>query len=794
MLPLSLPPVVPPRALRVFPGRHPLVPAFAVAIAGILAVDFDAIRVVAAGAFAMTTVLALFRPARLPALALFGCFLLFSCIHAARLAAIDSFPLALALGSGEEVPVSGRGVVISGPGASVPSLQVRSLAIGEIETRCRHTLPVRLRGVREAGPYGSEILFSGVVRPLDPARAPGGFDAARFYFRSSGSLGRLSVDPGDRWEATGRNLGSPLVRSAHAMRAWMENALTHGTSEADRPHVGVILAMVLGAREKTPEEWEDSFRASGTMHLFAVSGLHVGIVAGLFLGMTTLLGIPIRRAVLIVIPLILFYALVTGLRPSAIRAALMLSIALSGFALLQRATLLNSLALAGLVLLAFDSQQVFLPGFQLSFAVLFSICLLVGPLEKAIHSPFAIDPFLPRRLAGPWRRGIDAGAHGFAASVAISTSSWIGSALPLLWHFGGISLVGIAANCIMVTLASGIVTIAAVSVISFGLSLSWVTACFNQLNLGLTACLTSLAGWFASAPGAYTHVGLPGETRAAAPLELHVMGTGGEGSVLLTNREKTGRLRHWLIDSGGLSTYRGQVLPLLRSQGVDRLDVLVLSHGDAGHIGAAPLVLTHFRPGFLLETPLPNRARNYSAIESAAERLRIARGTLEAGQAIPLDDSAEVRILYPEKHDLHSLADDRTLVARVEQGPWRFLLTFDAGFLVENELLSRGLDLRADVWIRGQHTTTPTGSAAFLDEIRPRVIVTSHGEFPVHERLAESFLERVRARDIDLIELDRHGMTTLRANDESLRIEPFLSPADRLTLRPTRDSGLPRAE
>ena len=125
--------------------------------------------------------------------------------------------------------------------------------------------------------------------------------------------------------------------------------------------------MALGARESSPEELEELFRISGTLHLFAVSGMNVAIIAGLFLGFALLFRIPRHYAVIIVIPFVLFYALLTGLSPSAVRAAVMLSTFLAAYAAREKPRLLNSLGLAALIVLLYDSQQLFLPGFQLSF-------------------------------------------------------------------------------------------------------------------------------------------------------------------------------------------------------------------------------------------------------------------------------------------------------------------------------------------------------------------------------------------------------------------------------------------
>ena len=92
------------------------------------------------------------------------------------------------------------------------------------------------------------------------------------------------------------------------------------------------------------------------MHVFAVSGLHVGIVLAFLWGLLRWLGVPRRYAVIVLIPAILFYATVTGLRPSAVRAAIMGSVVLLGFVAERKPRLLNSLAFAALLILALDKS------------------------------------------------------------------------------------------------------------------------------------------------------------------------------------------------------------------------------------------------------------------------------------------------------------------------------------------------------------------------------------------------------------------------------------------------------
>src|SRR5436305_12516653 len=110
----------------------------------------------------------------------------------------------------------------------------------------------------------------------------------------------------------------------------MQNALSRGLENS--PGVQTFLSgIVLGLRHQAPEDIEEPFQQTGSLHLFAVAGLHVGIVATLLWMLATLARLSRKTAPAIIIPLLFFYATVTGLHASSIRASTMASILRGGF-------------------------------------------------------------------------------------------------------------------------------------------------------------------------------------------------------------------------------------------------------------------------------------------------------------------------------------------------------------------------------------------------------------------------------------------------------------------------------
>ncbi len=701
----------------------------------------------------------------------------FGILHHQKLKEIDAFPLADALAAEETLKIRGTGWLskrpIRGERSTSGTLHIESLVIRGTEIRCNHQVPVWITGRTEDFRYGTTLSFSGVLSPLEPARSPGGFDPAAFYYRESGSLARLEIRAGDDLEILEETRGKRIVSIANRARDTLEQGLLVGVDSEEEAYARLVAAMSLGARENSPEDLEDWFRRSGTMHIFAVSGLHVGILASLLLGTLLAIGVPRRYAILCLIPLLFFYAVMTGLRPSAVRAAVMLAIFLGAFVVKEKPRPLNHLAFAALALLLFDTQQLFLPGFQLSFAVLLSISLFASPMQKWTAGPWLSDSYLPKSLHGPVRKIKDHVVSALTTAFAVSFVSWLGSLGLLVWHFQSFSPVGIVANLFLVPFVGIIVTISLASLTSYGLHLVWLTSFLNQLNVGAAVLLTSMAHFFAELPGAHRHAGRGLLERSSAEVvTLDIMGSRGELATLWGwQGPKESSRRYWMLDSGGERTYQQEMLPLLRSRSINGIEALILSHGDIGHIGAAPQVMTQLRPTLLLEPEGPNRSTVYPQIRSIRSKRNIESLVLQAGMRLRPNKDVVFHVLSPGLDASNRIADDRSLVLRAEVGKHSILFTSDIGFEIEKALLESGADLQSDLWIRGQHGETSSGLPSFASAVGARYVISTHADFPSSEAISSELRETLQELGFTLLTLDKTGVITLRITPEKIEIE-----------------------
>lgn len=234
--------------------------------------------------------------------------------------------------------------------------------------------------------YGDLLAFSVPVEAVPPPKNPEEFDY-RQYLERRGVKGRVYLKQGE-WANTGVNEGNPVYAFAYRFRDRMLLALQRcGVTEDE---FGVGAAILLGYDESLPAQVRQNFVAAGSMHILCVSGMHVGIIYLLASFILNLLGKGRRRFFirrLILLLLVWFYALLTGLSPSIVRSALMISFVLFGEMMHRKGFALNSIAASAFILLLIDPNNLFAIGFQLSYVAVVGIFMLQKPIYNLIYVP-----------------------------------------------------------------------------------------------------------------------------------------------------------------------------------------------------------------------------------------------------------------------------------------------------------------------------------------------------------------------------------------------------------------------
>ena len=417
---------------------------------------------------------------------------------------------------------------------------------------------------------------------------------------------------------------------------------------------------------------------------------------------------------------------------------------MGGFIIDRKVFNLNSLAAAAVLLLCWNTNELFATGFQLSFAVVGAIVLLADPVTQWFRRYTAPDPFLPRTLLPRSRRLADPVLLKLTQSASISLAAWIGSLVLLFWYFHLVTPVSLVANLIVVPIAFLILAVALLSIVSAPL-VPWLSVIFNNANWCLAKLVIAIVHLFAQLPAGHHYLPHPpGLGRAIAKITVLDLGAGAGVHLQTRNQD-------WLFDCGSQRSYKRVVREYLHAAGVNRISTLLLSHGDSQHIGGAAQLISEMRPGLLIDNPAPDRSSVHKHLRRVFQEQAADVNRPVQGEILAIADELTCSVLFPPRNFSRPMGDDQTLVLKIQSraGP-RILLMSDSGLATEKALLDSAADLRSDIIIKGQHHSGKSGSAEFLNAVRPQLIVATSRDFPRHERVDDQWAEELRARNVKL--------------------------------------------
>lgn len=587
---------------------------------------------------------------------------------------------------------------------------------------------------------GSLVRASGFYRPGERPTNPWEWDEAR-------QLERRGVG-GNLWVPEDRAVEELTPPPWWHLMAWGERGRRAIASEfvGILPNIderAVVLGITLGAREGMSEEALLAFRRTGSLHLFAVSGMHVGMMAGIFWMLLLPLPFSRRKLAWILLGLLLGYTVLTGAEPPAVRSFVMIGIVVFGLVLDRTPRILNSLSAAFVAMLLYDPNQRHDLGFQLTFCVVLAIVLIGLPLAKRLSFIGQPDPFLPADLVTPWQRRFWAGCRFATASLCFGLAANLGS-LPLsIHHFNLATPSGIFLGLALVPL-SWLILCVATGILGFlPWGATWVLQCLGWIAGMLASACLGLCAWAAALPGAWH---LPRHD-PPVPVEMHIFDLDRGGASALVRNQKTA----WLLDTGNPGHARRIVCNAALHLGTAPLDLVVHSHEDVQHRGGQEEIVK------LLGEPTLTWTR-----PRAPDRVAAA--------------SMELEVVFPPPGWAADRADDRAAVFRIAAEGWSVLWLGDAGFGSQKWLLEnkKHETLRADVLCVGWHGTDIGLLREFVAAVRPRLVIWHRWRPETLNPPGVNLREYLRENGIQLLEQSRTGALRLGFARDSLKVTPFL--------------------
>jgi competence protein ComEC len=554
----------------------------------------------------------------------------------------------------------------------------------------------------------------------------------------------------------------------------------------------LVAALVLARREGLDPSVRERFAVTGVAHLLAISGFHVGVVAGLLFALARAMGVTRPRAMLAATACAWVYVALIGFPDAACRAALIMACVALSRLRGHPPSRWGALACAALILLVLDPTRLGSPGFQLSFAGAAGLAAWSRAVATAIDG-------VGRRAVG--RRLPRAVTTALAAGVAATAAT-----LPVVaWHFERVSVVGIPVTLLVSPLVSlalpGAILSLLLDVLSAGAAdfIAGGVSLLLDALLGLTGAVSGLPWASASvtrttvlaASGGVllaAHVarrpGIGRRTRhrltvvyacaavVAWPVLVSVGSRGsfelwmidvGQGDAIAM-RSPSG---HWLLIDAGPPLSRGggmhPVVHALKARGVRRIDTLILTHADADHFGGALDVLEAFSVGRIVDPALPVPKQSYLDVAEEAARLGVPWVAARSGMEIGID-GVQVRVLHPddrviERERLRPApqveANASSVVLLVSWRGFRALLTGDAYVDVEQELASEVGDV--DLLKVGHHGSRTSTDSTFLAMVQPEIALISVGRRNRFGHPAPEVVRRLEAAGAQIRRTDREG-------------------------------------
>lgn len=410
---------------------------------------------------------------------------------------------------------------------------------------------------------GQTVELTGVIGPPPGPAAPGLLDY-RNYLKNLGIHHAMKVESTNEWrvlDPSGPNLRPPLKER---FTAWAQANLAKGLGPEDE-ELRLLWGMILGWKPALTGEVSEPFMRTGTLHIFAISGLHVALIAGILVSLLRLVRVARGACGAVAIPLIWFYTAATGWQPSAIRSTIMSSVIIFGWAIHRPSHLLSSVAASGLIILLWQPEQLFQASFQLSFFVVLALAMFApmsdavrglmlntaqlahpdpmlerqqllantagggtapapGPmphnqpapppplskqLAKAVLQWLMTDPLLPPELRTPFQKARDKAVLALFGSLSTSLVAWMGSLPIVAYYFYLVTPVTLLANMIIVPLSS-LALMSGMGSLITGDLLPPCTELFNNASWGFMKAMIWVAEALARPRWAYFYVKPPG--------------------------------------------------------------------------------------------------------------------------------------------------------------------------------------------------------------------------------------------------------------------------------------------
>ena len=639
---------------------------------------------------------------------------------------------------------------------------------------------------------GNKINLTGTYQKGRERRNPGEFDYDR-YLKANGITG-LFIS----YQTDSINILSTQKDYFKALLQFVRKGIDKVVHDLHTPQTaGLLRGLVLADRSEIDFETKNEFINSGVVHILAVSGLHVGYVLVIFIFIFGRFGIYLR-SILTILGLLAFMFL-TGVPPSVFRATLMAIVIIIAFLSNRSTNIINSISIAAFVILIINPNEIYNPGFQLSFSAVLAIGVLYPHFQKMIFK---------LHLKHKWGEYI-------LLFFGVSLSAQIGTLPFTLAYFSKLSIIALFANLLVIPAVGVIIGIAFITIFigSFSYGLAIYFAATNDLFSGWMIAFIKYTGsldysflWirnYSLYDAVIFYAGLIlilftlNKTRKSFlkisfvlilistifvysqfdnkellkenKLSVFMIDVGqGDAFLLKFPNGKTA-----LIDAGEANPFidNGErvIIPLLDYLGIGKIDYGFISHLDLDHYGGFVSLIYNKRINEVYR-PLPDSGSKSIRLEKFLKEMKVKTGIYDKKSF----DVGNAKIYFlndPYNYFYKSFSsNNKSGVVKIVYGKTSFLFVGDCEHPAEYYLASNfGNMLDSDVLKVGHHGSSTGSSEAFINLVSPKISLVSAGIKNKFSHPAESVINSLHEINSKIYRTDHLGAVLLESDGTNIK-------------------------
>lgn len=584
--------------------------------------------------------------------------------------------------------------------------------------------------------YGDSLYIEGEFKQPEEARNYKGYNYKQ-YLKTKKIIGTVELEKA-------KILKSSNGSFIHNIQKYIKDTI-NGTLTDEEGNL--LLAILLGDKDKLSEDIQESFKTSNLSHMLAVSGAHVSYI---ILGLTYVLQNSIigkKNEKIVCIIFLLFFMAITNFTPSVTRACIMAVLTLFSGIIYRKSDVYTNISVAALITLIFNPYNLLDLGFQLSYGGTIGIIIFIKRIQEKKSNSKVINYIKQMALVSIY------------ANIII---------IPIMmYHFNTVSFTFIISN-IMASPILGIIVITGFLFIIASITVKPLTRLIAIFIKPILSILIKISQICSKLPFSNILVVTPYMFNVISyyaiilycikskknnkckiiicllivlilinfiiyifpqKLRIFFIDVGqGDSTLIITPDKKT-----VLVDGGGSDSFdvgEKVLLPYLLDRRILKVDYVLISHFDTDHCGGILTIMEKVKVKNIIISEQAEHSENYERFKKLMIHKKIRLIEVKKGDKIKIGRYSEFKILFPTSRLLsENSLNNNSIVAQFNYNNFKMLFTGDIEKLAEQQILkTEKAEIRADILKVAHHGSKTSSIPEFIKAVRPKIALIGVGK------------------------------------------------------------------